>query len=170
MFFYEFCKISKNIFFYRTPPVAASDTTATTKCKYYLQKQPQDVFCKKGVFKVGLSSSKTESSLTRLWRLIIFEIIRIFLIKPFFCMTKKSRQNFKYLENEESYRGKTESIFIIFKRISVPKNCLRPESAPFTGKHLNLFFLRKLQAWRTKKKETSTQGFSWENCKIFINT
>ena len=26
VFFYEFCEISKNIFFYRTPPLAASDS------------------------------------------------------------------------------------------------------------------------------------------------
>ena len=31
-----------------------------------------------------------------------FEINVIFLIKPFFYMTKKSRQNFKYLENEKN--------------------------------------------------------------------
>ena len=31
-----------------------------------------------------------------------FEVNLIFLIKPFFCMTKKSRQ-FKYLENEKSF-------------------------------------------------------------------
>ena len=34
---------------------------------------------------------------------INFEINLIFLIKSFFCMTKKSRQNFKYLENEKSF-------------------------------------------------------------------
>ena len=28
-----------------------------------------------------------------------------FLIKPFFYMTKKSRQKFKYLENEKSFQG-----------------------------------------------------------------
>ena len=34
---------------------------------------------------------------------INFEISLIFLIKPFSCMTKKSRQKFKYLENEKSF-------------------------------------------------------------------
>ena len=32
-----------------------------------------------------------------------FEINLIFLIKPFCYMTKKSRQKFKYLENEKSF-------------------------------------------------------------------
>ena len=34
---------------------------------------------------------------------ISFEIILIFLIKPFFCMIKKLRQKFKYLENEKRF-------------------------------------------------------------------
>ena len=32
-----------------------------------------------------------------------FEINLIFLIKPFFYMTKKSKQKFKYLENERRF-------------------------------------------------------------------
>ena len=34
---------------------------------------------------------------------IKFEINIIFLIKPFFYMTKKSRQKFKDLENEKTF-------------------------------------------------------------------
>ena len=34
---------------------------------------------------------------------INFKINLIFLIKPFFYMTKKSRQKLKYLENKESF-------------------------------------------------------------------
>ena len=34
MFSCKFCKISKDIFFYRTPPVAASDLTITNNNKY----------------------------------------------------------------------------------------------------------------------------------------
>ena len=34
---------------------------------------------------------------------INFEIDLIFLIEPFFYMTEKSRQKFKYLENKESF-------------------------------------------------------------------
>ena len=41
----------------------------------------------------------------------------------FFCMTKKSWQKFKYLENRKSFSGETKSIFIIFKEFSVIKNC-----------------------------------------------
>ena len=36
---------------------------------------------------------------------INFEINLIFLIKPFFYMTDKSRQTFKYLKNEKSFQG-----------------------------------------------------------------
>ena len=43
-----------------------------------------------------------------------FEIILIFLIKPFFYMTKKSRLKFKYLENEKSFKGEIKSIFHYF--------------------------------------------------------
>ena len=35
--------------------------------------------------------------------LINFEISLIFQIKPFFYMTKKSRQKFKYLDNRKSF-------------------------------------------------------------------
>ena len=54
---------------------------------------------------------------------INFEINLIFLIKPFLYMTKKSRQELKYLENK---------FFIIFKGLSVAKNYLWPSSAPLT--------------------------------------
>ena len=40
-----------------------------------------------------------------------FEISLIFLIKLFFCITKKSRQKFKYLENEKSFHGETKQFF-----------------------------------------------------------
>ena len=42
---------------------------------------------------------------------INFEIILIPPIKPFFYMTKTSRQKYKYLENEKSFYGETKSIF-----------------------------------------------------------
>ena len=58
------------------------------------------------------------------------EINLIFLIKPSLYMTKKSRQKFKHLENENSFEGEIKSVFI--KGLSVAQNCLRPESAPLT--------------------------------------
>ena len=61
---------------------------------------------------------------------IKFEISLIFLIKPFQYMIRKSRQKFKYLENEKSFWGEIKSLFIIFKGLSVSKYCLRLESAP----------------------------------------
>ena len=44
-------------------------------------------------------------------------IVSFFLIKPFFYMTKETRQKFKYLENE-----KRNCQFLL----SVAKNCHRP--------------------------------------------
>ena len=40
-----------------------------------------------------------------------FEINLIFQIKPFFYMTKKSRQKFKYLEKEKSFQDEIKRIF-----------------------------------------------------------
>ena len=57
---------------------------------------------------------------------IKFEIDLVFLIKPFCYMTKKSRQKFKYLENEKSFWGQIKSIL---KWLLVVKNYPRPESA-----------------------------------------
>ena len=45
-------------------------------------------------------------------------------------MTKKSRQKFKYLKNENSFQSEINSIFHYFKGLSVGKNYLRPWSAP----------------------------------------
>ena len=59
---------------------------------------------------------------------INFEVNLLILIKPFFYLTKKSRQKFKYLENEKSFKDGIKSIFIICKNHSVAKNCLRPEN------------------------------------------
>ena len=51
-------------------------------------------------------------------------------------MAEKSRQKFKYLENEKSFYGEIKKIFIIFKGLSVAKNCLRSETAPLTKKDM----------------------------------
>ena len=61
---------------------------------------------------------------------INFETNLNFLIKPFFYRSKKSRQNFKYLENEKSFWGETKGIFINFRELSITKNCLRHENVP----------------------------------------
>ena len=45
---------------------------------------------------------------------INFEINLIFLIKPFFYMTKKSRQTFKYLAHKKAFKVKEKAFFIIF--------------------------------------------------------
>ena len=41
---------------------------------------------------------------------INLEINLIFQIKPFFYMTKKSRQKLKYLENEKSFKGEIKGL------------------------------------------------------------
>ena len=43
--------------------------------------------------------------------IINFEINLIFLIKPFFYMTRKGRQKFKYLGNEKNFWGEIKTIF-----------------------------------------------------------
>ena len=58
------------------------------------------------------------------------EINFIFLIKPFSSMTKTSREQFKYPDNKKSFKGETKRLLIIFKWLSIAKNCLWLESAP----------------------------------------
>ena len=60
-----------------------------------------------------------------------FEINLIFLIKPFFYITKKSRRKLKYLDKAKRFqKKKKKKFFIIFKGVSVAKNCFRHESVP----------------------------------------
>ena len=47
---------------------------------------------------------------------INFIINLIFLIKPFFCMTKKLGQKFNYHENEKSFQSEIKSFFHHFER------------------------------------------------------
>ena len=54
----------------------------------------------------------------------------IFLIKPFRSMTKKSRQKLNILSRKRAFEVKWKAFSIIFKGLSVAKNCLKPESAP----------------------------------------
>ena len=56
---------------------------------------------------------------------INFEVNLIFLIKPFFYISKKLRQKFRYLENEKSFSDETKSIFHHFWRDTTEanKNC-----------------------------------------------
>ena len=53
--------------------------------------------------------------------LINFEIDLIFLIKSFFYVTKKSRQKFKYFENEKKLLGWKKTFFIILRGCQLPK-------------------------------------------------
>ena len=61
---------------------------------------------------------------------IKYQISLIFLTKPFRYMTKNSRQNLKYLENEKSFWAEMKIVFHFFKEISDAKSCVRPGSAP----------------------------------------
>ena len=51
-------------------------------------------------------------------------------------MIKKLRQNFRYLENGKSFSGEIKAFFIIFKGLSVAKNCLRTKSVHLKKKNL----------------------------------
>ena len=59
-----------------------------------------------------------------------FEINLIFLIRPFFYLTKKSRQNLITVRTKRAFKVKQKAFFIIFKGLSVAKNCLIPERVP----------------------------------------
>ena len=52
-------------------------------------------------------------------------------------MTKKSRQKLKYPKSENTFLGETKTIFQYFKRLSVIKYCLTPESAPLKSQFVN---------------------------------
>ena len=56
---------------------------------------------------------------------INFEITLILLIKPFFYMTKKSRQKFKYLKNKKSFQGEAKNIFHPFEKAFICENFSR---------------------------------------------
>ena len=64
------------------------------------------------------------------YNVIHFEINLNFIIKPFFYMTKKQRQKFKYLKNEQNFEAEIKSFFLInFEDLLVAKSYLRPGSA-----------------------------------------
>ena len=62
---------------------------------------------------------------------INFEVKLIFLFKPFFCVTEKSRQKFIIiLRTKRDFKVHWKAFLIIFEGISAARNYLRPESAP----------------------------------------
>ena len=61
----------------------------------------------------------------------------------FWYMTKRSRQKLKYIEDQKSFCGEIKSIFIIFKGLSVAKNCLRRESAPLKSNLKSQIFFKE---------------------------
>ena len=46
--------------------------------------------------------------------------------------TMKSDKNLNILKRKRAFKVKLKAFFIIFKGLSVAKNCLSPESAPLT--------------------------------------
>ena len=70
---------------------------------------------------------------------IDFEIYLIFLTKPLSYMTKKSRQKFKYLENEKSFWGEIKSIFHLFQRTFRCQKLSQTLECAF-----NFYFLKKI--------------------------
>ena len=59
---------------------------------------------------------------------INFEIKLILLIKPFY-MTKESSKKLKHLRTKRAFNGEKIAFFIIFKMLSVAKNCPKTDSA-----------------------------------------
>ena len=53
--------------------------------------------------------------------IINFEINLVFLIKPFFYITKKSRQKFKYVENERAFRRNKMHFSSFLRGSQLPK-------------------------------------------------
>ena len=146
MFYCQFCEISKNTFFYRTPPVAASE-----KCL-------ETVF----VFSVAVRGYRFNRGTLRLEEneqlACYFSWGRIFLtclsLKPVGWMRIKLFRSCN-------------------RRCSIKKGVLK-NFAKFTGKHLHqsLFFFKSssTQACNFIKIETLARGFSGEFCKFFKNT
>ena len=67
-----------------------------------------------------------------------FEVNFIFLIKPFFCMTKKSRK--KYLENKQLLRWNKTHYSSFLKVFQLPKSFIS-ESVPLRKNCCNCFFI-----------------------------
>ena len=54
----------------------------------------------------------------------------IFLIKPFCYKTKSQDKNLNILRMKRAFSFSRYLFFIIFKGLSIAKNCVRPQSAP----------------------------------------
>ena len=91
---------------------------------------------------------------------IDFEINQIFLIKPFSYMTKKSRQKFKYPENEKSFSSEIKSIFYLFKKAFRCQKMSQTLECVFKFVlGLNLSLLRHLRDGQTQNlSRQKTQG------------
>ena len=77
------------------------------------------------------------------FHVINFEIILIFLIKPFSCVTDKSRKKKKVLKIfrlKIDFKTKEKVFLIVFKGILVSKNLLRPKSVLLVHHHCHHFF------------------------------
>ena len=85
---------------------------------------------------------------------VIFEINQSFLITPFFYITKKLGQNVSLLGTKRASNMKYETFFIIFKKFSIARNCIRPENGPL---------------WQFKRSRSSWPQFSkkWMSWKIW---
>ena len=68
--------------------------------------------------------------------IINFEINLIFLTKPFSTWPKSQDINLNILRTKRDFKMKKKAFFIIFKGLSVAKNCFRPESVPIMQKCL----------------------------------
>ena len=65
-----------------------------------------------------------------------FGIIIDLLIKLILYLVKKSRENINISKTRKAFKIKRKTFVIIFKGLSVVRNCLRPESGPIIHEFL----------------------------------
>ena len=51
-------------------------------------------------------------------------------VKPFFDVTENQDKNLNILRTRRAFKMKQKAFFIIFKKLSIAKSCLRLKSAP----------------------------------------
>ena len=92
---------------------------------------------------------------------INFEINLSLLNKPFFYITKNSKQKCKYFKNRKCFQHETKNICYHFNGFSVVRNCLRPDSG--------------LLNWKQKEtnhnivRQMSGKCISWNQLSIFFS-
>ena len=82
-------------------------------------------------------------------------------------MTKESRQKLNILRTKKVFDMKQKTFYIIFKGLSVAKNCLRPESAPLNDSSLKGILMR---IFVFSKLPHYSHKYSFEFLQIVLNS